>query len=114
MLCDIDSDLAGDLAARKAGMKATLQQLRRTAGVLRFRSSCARLGRPLGLRCDDHHKKAFSPPEAAIASSREHDAVATVLIIGASRGIGLEAVKAALEAGHSVRALPRVSPKNSY
>jgi len=31
--------------------------------------------------------------------------VATVLIIGASRGIGLEAVKAALEAGHSVRAL---------
>jgi NAD(P)-dependent dehydrogenase (short-subunit alcohol dehydrogenase family) len=37
----------------------------------------------------------------------EHDAVATVLIIGASRGIGLEAVKAALEAGHSVRALAR-------
>ena len=35
------------------------------------------------------------------------DAVATVLIIGASRGIGLEAVKAALEAGHSVRALAR-------
>src|SRR5262245_66033103 len=40
-------------------------------------------------------------------SDREHDAVATVLIIGASRGIGLEAVKAALEAGHSVRALAR-------
>src|SRR5260221_12931206 len=40
-------------------------------------------------------------------SDREHDAVATVLIIGASRGIGLEAVKAALEAGHSVRALTR-------
>ena len=39
--------------------------------------------------------------------TREHDAVATVLIIGASRGIGLEAVKAALEAGHSVRALAR-------
>jgi len=36
---------------------------------------------------------------------REHDAVASVLIIGASRGIGLETVKAALEAGHSVRAL---------
>jgi uncharacterized protein YbjT (DUF2867 family) len=35
------------------------------------------------------------------------DAVATVLIIGASRGIGLEAVKAALEAGHSARALAR-------
>src|SRR5947208_13907877 len=87
--------------------------LRRTAGVLRFRSSCARLGRPLGLRCDDHHKKAFSPPEAAIASSREHDAVATVLIIGASRGIGLEAVKAALEAGHSVRALVPVSPNDA-
>jgi NAD(P)-dependent dehydrogenase (short-subunit alcohol dehydrogenase family) len=33
--------------------------------------------------------------------------VAKVLIIGASRGIGLEAVKAALEAGHSVRALAR-------
>jgi short chain dehydrogenase len=40
-------------------------------------------------------------------SDREHDAVATVLIIGASRGIGLETVKAALEAGHSVRALAR-------
>ena len=35
----------------------------------------------------------------------EHEAVATVLIIGASRGTGLETVKAALEAGHSVRAL---------
>jgi NAD(P)-dependent dehydrogenase (short-subunit alcohol dehydrogenase family) len=33
--------------------------------------------------------------------------VATILIIGASRGIGLETVKAALEAGHSVRALAR-------
>ena len=33
--------------------------------------------------------------------------VAAVLIIGASRGIGLETVKAALEAGHSVRALAR-------
>src|SRR5262245_64719745 len=40
-------------------------------------------------------------------SEREHDAVATVLIIGASRGIGLETVRAALEAGHSVRALAR-------
>jgi putative NADH-flavin reductase len=40
-------------------------------------------------------------------SDREHDAVATVLIIGASRGIGLETVKTALEAGHSVRALAR-------
>src|SRR5262245_22752201 len=38
---------------------------------------------------------------------RKHDDVATVLVIGASRGIGLEAVKAALEAGHSVRALAR-------
>jgi hypothetical protein len=38
---------------------------------------------------------------------REYDAVATVLIIGASRGIGLETVRAALEAGHSVRALAR-------
>jgi putative NADH-flavin reductase len=34
-------------------------------------------------------------------------AVATVLIIGASRGVGLETVKAALRAGHSVRALAR-------
>ena len=33
--------------------------------------------------------------------------MAKVLIIGASRGIGLETVKAALEAGHSVRALAR-------
>jgi NAD(P)-dependent dehydrogenase (short-subunit alcohol dehydrogenase family) len=30
-----------------------------------------------------------------------------VLIVGASRGIGLETVKAALRAGHSVRALAR-------
>jgi uncharacterized protein YbjT (DUF2867 family) len=33
--------------------------------------------------------------------------MATVLIIGASRGIGLETMKAALQAGHSVRALAR-------
>jgi putative NADH-flavin reductase len=33
--------------------------------------------------------------------------MAKVLIIGASRGIGLETVKAALAAGHSVRALAR-------
>jgi NAD(P)-dependent dehydrogenase (short-subunit alcohol dehydrogenase family) len=33
--------------------------------------------------------------------------VATALIIGASRGIGLAAVKAALQAGYSVRALAR-------
>jgi len=39
--------------------------------------------------------------------SWEYDAMATVLIIGASRGIGLETVKAALEAGHSVCALAR-------
>ena len=31
----------------------------------------------------------------------------TVLIIGASKGIGLETVKLALKAGHSVRALSR-------
>ena len=40
-------------------------------------------------------------------SDREYDAVAIVLIIGASRGIGLETVRAALDAGHSVRALAR-------
>ena len=33
--------------------------------------------------------------------------MANVLIIGASRGIGLETVRAALHAGHSVRALAR-------
>ena len=33
--------------------------------------------------------------------------MATVLIIGASRGIGFETVKAALRAGHSVRSLAR-------
>ena len=33
--------------------------------------------------------------------------MSTVLIIGASRGIGLETVKLALKAGHSVRALAR-------
>jgi putative NADH-flavin reductase len=40
-------------------------------------------------------------------SDQKDDAVATVLIIGASRGIGLETVKAALKAGHWVRALAR-------
>jgi short-subunit dehydrogenase len=56
----------------------------------------------------------FKPPShlavrlpALHISDREHDAVARVLIIGASRGIGLETVKAALKAGHSVRALAR-------
>ena len=33
--------------------------------------------------------------------------MATVLVIGASKGIGLETVKAALEAGHTVRAMAR-------
>jgi NAD(P)H-binding len=33
--------------------------------------------------------------------------IATILIIGASRGVGLEAVRFALEAGHTVRALAR-------
>jgi len=33
--------------------------------------------------------------------------MATVLIVGASRGIGLETVKYALQAGHSVRAMAR-------
>ena len=33
--------------------------------------------------------------------------MATVLIIGASRGIGLEALKYALKSGHKVRALAR-------
>src|SRR5262245_45880518 len=51
---------------------------------------------------------AASPMTVSQASSAvEHDVVGTVLIIGASRGIGLEAVKVALKAGHSVRALAR-------
>ncbi len=33
--------------------------------------------------------------------------MATVLIIGASRGIGLETLRCALKAGHKVRALAR-------
>ena len=33
--------------------------------------------------------------------------MSTVLVVGASRGIGLEAVKLALKAGHSVRAMAR-------
>jgi NAD(P)-dependent dehydrogenase (short-subunit alcohol dehydrogenase family) len=33
--------------------------------------------------------------------------MSTVLIIGARRGIGLETVKLALKAGHSVRAMAR-------
>jgi uncharacterized protein YbjT (DUF2867 family) len=37
--------------------------------------------------------------------------VATVLIIGASAGTGLETVRASLKAGHSVRALAR-SPRS--
>jgi putative NADH-flavin reductase len=37
------------------------------------------------------------------------DTMATVLIIGASRGIGLETVKCALKAGHIVRALARLA-----
>src|SRR5262245_20236983 len=40
-------------------------------------------------------------------SDKSKTGVARLLIIGASRGIGLETVKAALEAGHSVRALAR-------
>jgi putative NADH-flavin reductase len=40
-------------------------------------------------------------------STRALTGVATVLIIGASRGIGFETLKAALETGHSVRALAR-------
>jgi putative NADH-flavin reductase len=37
----------------------------------------------------------------------EDDAVKTALVIGASKGIGLETVKAALDAGHIVRAMAR-------
>jgi len=36
--------------------------------------------------------------------------MATVLVIGASKGIGFETVKQALAAGHSVRALSRTKP----
>ena len=37
--------------------------------------------------------------------------MAKVLVIGASKGIGLETVKQALEAGHQVRALARSAPR---
>jgi uncharacterized protein YbjT (DUF2867 family) len=37
--------------------------------------------------------------------------MANVLVIGASKGIGLETVKQALEAGHHVRALARSAPR---
>jgi putative NADH-flavin reductase len=40
-------------------------------------------------------------------SSQRNDAVTTVLIIGASKGIGLETLKGALKAGYKVRALAR-------
>src|SRR5262249_2608895 len=54
---------------------------------------------------------AMRPPGSHMTMSagptRVLTGVARVLIIGASRGIGLETVKAALEAGHSVRALAR-------
>ena len=36
--------------------------------------------------------------------------MSTVLIIGASRGIGIETVKLALKAGHSVRAMGQRAP----
>jgi NAD(P)H-binding len=49
---------------------------------------------------------------AAVRASRRGDLgaltpMSTVLIIGASKGIGLETVRLALKAGHSVRALSR-------
>ena len=48
-------------------------------------------------------------PHLALRQVRQEalTGVATVLIIGASRGIGFETLKAALETGHSVRALAR-------
>ena len=36
--------------------------------------------------------------------------MALILVVGASRGIGLETVKAALAAGHEVRAFARSAP----
>ena len=52
----------------------------------------------------------FSGPDAYVADSgsdKSEGPMATVLIIGASKGIGLETVKAALAAGHTVRAFAR-------
>jgi putative NADH-flavin reductase len=43
--------------------------------------------------------------------AKRNDAVSKVLIIGASRGIGLETLKRALRAGHKVRALARSASK---
>jgi NAD(P)-dependent dehydrogenase (short-subunit alcohol dehydrogenase family) len=45
--------------------------------------------------------------ELQLGDSKGRSPVAKLLVIGASRGIGLETVKAALRAGQSVRALPR-------
>jgi D-arabinose 1-dehydrogenase-like Zn-dependent alcohol dehydrogenase len=65
-------------------------------------SNVAGTSRPhLAVRLPKSHMTMSGGPTRALTG------VAAVLIIGASRGIGLETVKAALEAGHSVRALAR-------
>jgi putative NADH-flavin reductase len=61
-----------------------------------FRSSCPSCG-----------VAAYIAHDSKPGGFDQKDAVATILIIGASRGIGLETVKAALKAGHLVRALAR-------
>ena len=48
-------------------------------------------------------KSKSSPPKRETTKPT----VSTVLIVGSSRGIGLETVKCALKAGHNVRALAR-------
>jgi NAD(P)-dependent dehydrogenase (short-subunit alcohol dehydrogenase family) len=45
--------------------------------------------------------------ELSLEIQKGRGPVAKLLVIGASRGIGLETVKAGLRAGHSVRALAR-------
>jgi putative NADH-flavin reductase len=55
----------------------------------------------LAVRLPKSHMTMSAAPTRALTR------VARLLIIGASRGIGLETVKAALKAGHSVRALAR-------
>src|SRR4029450_7313384 len=75
-------------ASSKLRSKAAKTRAISQAPILRWANCIAHEGEPGGF-------------------DREHNSVASVLIIGASRGIGLETVKAALEAGHSVRALAR-------
>src|SRR6056297_1017730 len=51
-------------------------------------------------------RMALAPPSGALGSGQRRESM-DILVIGASRGIGLEAVRQALERGHQVRAFAR-------